>query len=114
MFLNQFIHFRSFVSNLQSHEMPPISIMAIGRDGITMSTLMNEFRVYAQRFYTPSGDLKITKSHRNGTFIEANSLLMATNGICFIGDWSSYNSSCSAYVRNGKSLSSIFDRKAIH
>lgn len=82
--------------------MAPISIIAIGRDSVTMATLMNEFRAYAQRFYTPSGDLKIARSHRNGTFVEANSLLMATHGVCFIGDWSSYNASCSAYVKNGK------------
>lgn len=82
--------------------MPPISIIAIGRDGITMSKLMNEFRVYAQRFQIPFGDLKIARSHRDGTFVEANSLLMATNGVCFIGDWSSYNVSCSAYIKNGK------------
>lgn len=81
--------------------MSPISIIAIGKDGVTMSTMMNEFRVYAQRFHTPFGDLKIARSHRHGTFIEANSLLMATNGVCYIGDWSSYNASCSAYVKNG-------------
>lgn len=67
-----------------------------------MSTLMNEFRVYAQRFLTPFGDLKIAQSHRSGQYVEANSLLMATNGVCFIGDWSSHNASSSAYVKNGK------------
>lgn len=82
--------------------MTPIPIIAIGKDGITMSTLMNEFRVYAQRFLTPFGDLKIAQSHRSGQFVEANSLLMATNGVCFIGDWSSHNASSSAYVKNGK------------
>lgn len=84
--------------------MVPISIVAFGRDSVTMSMLMNEFGAYAQRFYTPSGDLKTARSHRNGTFVEANSLLMATHGICFIGDWSIHNASCSAYVKNGKLL----------
>lgn len=83
--------------------MPPISIIALGKDAIAMSTLMNAFRVYAERFYTPFGDLKIERSHRIWTMVEANSLLMATNGVCFIGDWSSYKPSCSAYVKNGKS-----------
>lgn len=82
--------------------MQPISVIAIGRDGVTMSTLMNQFRLYAQRSHIPSDDLKIVRSHRNGIFVEANSLLLATNGVCFIGDWSSYNASSSAYIKNGK------------
>lgn len=93
--------------------MQPISVIAIGRDGVTMSTLMNQFRLYAQRSHIPSDDLKIVRSHRNGIFVEANSLLLATNGVCFIGDWSSYNASSSAYIKNGKHSTQLCVANAI-
>lgn len=53
------------------------------------------------RFIYISDDLKFNGKSTQTRSIEANSLLMARNGVCFIGDWLALKATSLNYLQNG-------------
>ncbi|XP_031627022.1 minichromosome maintenance domain-containing protein 2 [Contarinia nasturtii] len=78
----------------------PISIMAITRDSATASSVMRNMGNCARRFVCINDDLKFNGICTKTKTIEANSLLMARNGVCFIGDWFGLKASSLNYLQN--------------
>lgn len=66
---------------------------------ILLTHTFYNFIIY--RFVCISDDLKFNGKNTKTNTIEANSLLMARNGICFIGDWMGLNVASLNYLRNG-------------
>uniref|UniRef100_A0A1B0FGR9 Uncharacterized protein n=1 Tax=Glossina morsitans morsitans TaxID=37546 RepID=A0A1B0FGR9_GLOMM len=71
-------------------DIPPIPIIVIGNDSYTINYLMKEVGQLATRFVGPIDDVKPsnTNGFRNHNWIEANPILLADGGICYVGDWS--------------------------
>lgn len=54
---------------------------------------------YCFRFYTINEDLKANGKRKD--FIQANSMLLAHGGVCFINDWMSLKPTQLSYLKNG-------------
>uniref|UniRef100_A0A1A9W273 MCM domain-containing protein n=1 Tax=Glossina brevipalpis TaxID=37001 RepID=A0A1A9W273_9MUSC len=71
-------------------DIPPIPLIVIGNDSYTINYLMKTIGQLATRFVGPIDDWKPANSNgfRGHKWIEANPLLLADGGVCYVGDWS--------------------------
>ncbi|KAI9589997.1 minichromosome maintenance domain-containing protein 2 [Glossina fuscipes] len=71
-------------------DIPPIPLIVIGNDSYTINYLMKKVGQLATRFVGPIDDMKPcnTNGFRNHNWIEANPILLADGGVCYVGDWS--------------------------
>ncbi|XP_055303515.1 minichromosome maintenance domain-containing protein 2 [Sitodiplosis mosellana] len=78
----------------------PISIMAITRDSEIASSVMRRIGDISRRFICINDDLKFNGKCSHTKTIDSNSLLMARNGVCFIGDWLGLKPASLNYLQN--------------
>uniref|UniRef100_A0A1A9W452 Uncharacterized protein n=1 Tax=Glossina brevipalpis TaxID=37001 RepID=A0A1A9W452_9MUSC len=69
---------------------PPIPLLVIGNDSYTINYLIKKIGQLATRFVGPIDDWKPANTNgvRCHNWIEANPLLLADGGVCYVGDWS--------------------------
>ena len=65
----------------------PIPIVAVGVNTGDSSSIMNEVGKYADRFVNALINITGATIDKNNS-VEAGPLLLAKNGVCFLGDWS--------------------------
>ncbi|XP_017479077.1 PREDICTED: uncharacterized protein LOC108368691 isoform X2 [Rhagoletis zephyria] len=80
----------SLASISSNPDRPPVPIMAFGSDTYMANFLLTNIGQLAARFVGPSDDVKppsIT-NYRNCNWIVADPILLAKDGVYFVGDWS--------------------------
>lgn len=78
---------------------PPVPILAVGPDTLAAHHLLRHASLLAQRCVTLSspshwGPLHGTAHHdeQGSSWLEAGALLLASTGVCFLGDWAKFKS----------------------
>lgn len=74
----------------------PFPVVAIGSDTFVINLLMSNIANVAQRFIGPIDNFNSIFPRMNETgMIEAGSIILAKGGVCYLGDWSKFNTSTS-------------------
>ncbi|XP_033606674.1 minichromosome maintenance domain-containing protein 2 isoform X2 [Cryptotermes secundus] len=83
----------------QGRNHPPVPILAVGADTLAAHHLLRHATLLAQRCVTLSspshwGPLHGTAHHdeQGNSWLEAGALLLASTGVCFLGDWAKFKS----------------------
>lgn len=94
-------------------EVPPLPLLALGKDTWIPNELMSLCSKYARRCVTPLPNDQFLPTGNKKEFNEAGWLSIASDGVCYLGDWSKYETTKNGFfIKAGKKLNARFEQQA--